>query len=110
MGQDEPSIIKLIEAVQADAIAQQQWMDIASAPRDGTPVLLVGQSKNALIPQVGFWQESTGSINGEYGQWHVDDGENCTVYLSEDIGDHPYTIYKPTHWMLLPSPPTHGDK
>lgn len=62
----------------------REWMDIETAPKDGTPVLL-GFSKNwhALV---GHW---------EWPLW----GE-----LNRDFGFDPFEM-QPTHWMPLPEPP-----
>lgn len=74
------------------------WQDIATAPRDGTWVLLAG-----------------GSIN--YG-WCRDDRppavtsqymDGCWQFAWYDSGY--YGEYEtPTHWMPLPSPPREGER
>lgn len=62
--------------------AMSEWRDIASAPKDGTAVLLL--SPKWRNPSVGWWLET-------FGGWHSFPGS--------------YGM-KPTHWMPLPLPPT----
>lgn len=78
------------------ADAMSKWQDIKTAPRDGTSILLVGQSENADIPQTGFWFNSAVG-----GWWALDDGENCFVYGPQG----PIKIYGPKKWQPLPEPP-----
>lgn len=69
------------------------WHPIATAPRDGTPVL--------------YWSATLGHIVGNHpdgcvaGGWVFRDGR---WYGSEDAG-----AQAATHWMPLPAPPHGGD-
>ena len=74
-----------------------EWQKMEGAPKDGTPVLLLGSYENNPVPQVGFWYEL------EKG-WCLDDGENCTIRLNPTGAA--WKVYEPTHWMPLPTPPS----
>jgi hypothetical protein len=69
-----PSLVALAE--------REAWQDIASAPRDGTLILLHGHDQ--INP--GYY-DATPRIGG-YGPWHWG------------------ITFQPTHWMRLPEPPT----
>ena len=58
-----------------------KWQPIATAPKDGSYVLVYD-------PDVGFPYTCT----WEYGEWTEASGEQ-------------YMTFKPTHWMPLPEPP-----
>jgi hypothetical protein len=65
------------------ALAEREaWQPIASAPRDGTLILLHGHDQ--INP--GYY-DATPRIGG-YGPWHWG------------------ITFQPTHWMRLPEPPT----
>lgn len=69
-----------------------EWRDIATAPKDGTWVL-VSSTEGRSVPacwcfsEVGFW--ATG-IGGN---------------LSDPSGPHKYLLHSATHWLPLPSAP-----
>jgi hypothetical protein len=69
-----PSLVALAE--------REAWQPIASAPRDGTLILLHGHDQ--INP--GYY-DATPRIGG-YGPWHWG------------------ITFQPTHWMRLPEPPT----
>jgi hypothetical protein len=57
------------------------WRDIATAPKDGTPVL-------------GYW-------------WHSDGGSfGVVVWDGDDWRENSDIVGAPTHWMPLPPAPT----
>lgn len=64
-----------------------EWRDIASAPKDGTPILMwvSGERRRVVF---GWW---SGRHDPEY-PWHT-------------YGEA-YRVDIPTHWMPLPTPPS----
>ncbi len=79
-----------------------EWRPIATAPKDGTFVLLFVAGREAWCPTVGRWND---------GQTYNSFGE----ILSEGWGDEITTFHvpglnMPTHWMPLPAPPSTDDK
>jgi hypothetical protein len=66
-----------------------EWMDIETAPRDGTAVLLFGCRQICVARYV----------EHDIEWWHVDDNK---------FGPWPLRGPAPTHWMPLPPPP--GDQ
>lgn len=68
------------------------WQPIATAPRDGTPVLAWEDG----VAYVTEWQES---FRDGFGDTH-------TGWVEPDVGElGPYPCH-PSHWMPLPDPPT----
>jgi hypothetical protein len=65
-----------------------RWQDIATAPKDGTDVLL-------------GWFELPGMKMRRVGFWH--DRENAWVDVHRVLHNHDSP---PTHWMPLPGPPS----
>lgn len=66
---------------------EQEWQPIATAPRDGTVIILAGKTRHAKYDHVdnGHWY----SVGGKW-VWH------------HYLGDEPL---QPTHWMPLPNSP-----
>lgn len=64
------------------------WQSMATAPKDGTSVLL--------------WCTDVDGRNGRvsFGTWHDFFGGTWWDWSME------YTLSHPTHWMPLPDPPT----
>lgn len=96
-----------------------EWRDIATAPKDETPVLLwlaepisrrgVGWKKQAPCPQItiGLWG-STDPDYGRHDQWVPIETEDCGSMGGEMTGwmAHDERIpVEPTHWMPLPPAP-----
>jgi hypothetical protein len=86
-------------AYQALASLPEGWRDIASAPRDGSPILVYREGSIYVAKWLTFWRT-----------WGV-----CAERIPgdpdpyTDIGDigfegH-YVARGPTHWMPLPAPP-----
>lgn len=75
---------------QADA-----WMPIESAPKDGTPVLLISSGSN---PHIARWSEDCEHGNGEPSSpgWQIHECDDAWYSVSFD---------DPTHWMPLPAGP-----
>lgn len=72
------------------------WLPIATAPKDGTCVLLRSKSGYVNRPyrcHVGRW--ATSSYPSPRGWWEQGEG----FHLDGD---------EPTHWMALPAPPAEG--
>jgi hypothetical protein len=84
-----------------DALTAQGWQPIATAPKDGTWILLAGgmcddESDNQERIASGQWTNYRNNATDEkYGRWQFswNDG-GCA-------GEYEY----PTHWMPLPTAP-----
>ena len=75
-------------------VLSSEWQPIETAPKDGTLLLLI---MVGFEPAVGAyyshgWDYQTEDCFAEYDHW--------LAYL-ENRG-----VWKPTHWMPLPTPPT----
>jgi hypothetical protein len=70
-----------------------EWQDIASAPKDGAPILAAGEVRD------GSWVQTTvrWENDGE-GYWNL-----IVVGAYAEDGE-----WWPTHWMPLPEPPSNG--
>lgn len=66
--------------------AQPEWMDISTAPRDGTDII-------AYMPQV---ESECTFVFWKNGFWHL-------TYDGKRLAPH---VKELTHWMPLPAPPT----
>jgi Protein of unknown function (DUF551). len=76
--------------------SDNQWRPIATAPRDGTRVLVYFKGKG--VREV-HWTSRWSDNPVEDGLWHVDDDKH---------GPYPLRGYcdgDDTHWMPLPAPP-----
>ena len=71
------------QAAGADPVPVCQWREIATAPKDGTRVLVMWE----------YWSADPFVAYFKHGRW------NGEVALSECSDDGP------THWMPLPAPP-----
>ena len=81
-----------LEAAIAATPPASPWRDMATAPRDGTPIVLQGDDLRVEGKTVvAHW----GTYVIEY--WHVEDGK---------FEPRPLRGPEPTRWMPLPSPPT----
>ena len=76
-----------------------EWQPIASAPKDGTNVLLYIPNYGSHI-HIGFFTDmvmiSHGKVKSDNKHWTAMDG------LFSHMRNHP----EPSHWMPLPTPPT----
>ena len=77
-----------------------EWQDIATAPKDGTFVLLhVPNGLESGAVTVGaYWKETDREKNGRFMVGHWDGW----LGMDADIGS---SWCEPTHWMPLPEPP-----
>jgi len=85
--------VKHLETIRA-ALAEPEWRDISTAPKDGTTVLLFS-NKNGLgwnITGYGRWEGGDDIVSGWVSFGMIEPGGN--------LG-----LASPTHWMPLPSPP-----
>lgn len=64
------------------------WQDIATSPRDGTPVL-VAIAGEVFYPCSAWWDRADG-------RWAIAQTARGVIGLTE----------QPTHWQPLPEPPT----
>lgn len=72
--------------------SEGRWQPIETAPRDGTPVLLL-------------FDDGLMEVGRHYG--HEADHHNG--WWSNDGLDYDYGLDNPTHWMPLPEPPHAAD-
>lgn len=70
------------------ALRAQGWQPIAEAPKDGRDILIVNDGFGHPV-RVGFWDSARG------GKW--------SIWPGREEAD-------PTHWQLLPAPPTERAK
>lgn len=73
-----------------------EWQPIASAPRDGTVILLAKQRSIPTSWEVyaGFYDPNDGAFN-----WQFFDGQNELNGWRDD------ERWGPSHWTAMPSPP-----
>lgn len=82
-----------------------QWQPIATAPRDGTALLVMSdtwpgtKSGNA---------ESCCGHNTYVAEWWPAEGDGGAWVCYMDMIQDPVCPIEPTHWRYLPSPPTEG--
>lgn len=103
---------KAWDAARRERLARQvpEWMDIETAPKDGTSILLamLDDGAGAGIVAQGHWQKGWGDAPDEMG---CDDGFVDCVYQefspSRSFGAEEYRHagVQPTHWMPLPAAP-----
>lgn len=74
----------------------EQWLPIATAPKDGTVILLYRDMDPWDVRGYGHWEDCGGLICG----W-------VTVGFFDPPGN--LGLAAPTHWQPIPAPPTHSD-
>lgn len=75
-----------------------EWQPIATAPKDGTRILLYFPHNDVAIG--GCWMEVTdGDWESGYKKWHEWVVDNELFFMDDD----PAFCY-PTHWVPLPAP------
>lgn len=81
-----------------------EWMDIETAPKDGTPFLTFSQdaAEAGITGPSGFPGSPILVMS-----WKPSDGEPWPVDEHGDFWD--MHNYFPTHWMPLPAPPNPAD-
>lgn len=82
-----------------------EWQPISTAPKDGTEVIVIHHTDYGD----GIMPTTDGPFTASFvrGAWRSSwDNEEVVEYM--DWGGTDYkSIMAPTHWMPLPSPPTH---
>lgn len=81
------------------------WQDIATAPKDGTKVLI------AWLDDAGEWQQRSAWFEREFNIEDVTD-DDATIWRQawtdnrvQSFGNEEVCEYLPTHWQPLPAPP-----
>lgn len=84
----------------------ENWLPIATAPRDGTDVLLWAES----------WEHSWGIQKGNFysDEWHCEEGSvkdnepgfDPDAEVGDDYDPDQDTNYGPTHWLPIARPPS----
>lgn len=69
-----------------------EWQPIETAPRDGSPVLIIDATAKTPQAYFGHW----------HGEWRLGSVEN---WYDEDAGYCLGFLPGATHWMPLPEPP-----
>ncbi len=86
---------------------QSPWMDIETAPKDGTEILGLffhPRDEDSYPMLSGPWTTCF-----KDGKWRSSwDGEQVLEYMSDFGSEYKSLFYDPTHWMPLPAPPTHN--
>lgn len=81
-------------AAAIQALRGQAWRDIATAPKDGTTVLLYREVAPFTVVGYGRWEEAFG-ISGWISYGFHRGGDDAS-----NLG-----LASPTHWQPLPAPP-----
>jgi hypothetical protein len=84
----------MLSAALSSAPVSVGWQDIASAPKDGTAVLV--------------WSNGDPSIASFDGQWTALVDGIAVTETTPNTGLRWWTVY-PTHWTALPPPPANGE-
>lgn len=90
----------ILEKSEAGTLA---WLDISTAPKDGTEVLLARWQAGVWLVRNGFWDDGldlpthdVSAREGVIGWWHY---KNCCTQEKLD------GIFEPTHWCPMASKP-----
>jgi len=100
---DSDPVVQAFEAHrllgQRQGIEAKGWQDIATAPRDGEPVLLYKPDERMVGPYMlaGYWGEWPGQVD----TWIACNGTPMGYWSSVTESGQGY----PTHWMPLPAAP-----
>lgn len=77
-----------------------EWLDISSAPKDGTRILLyTSDVRFKTRPAIGFWGNGLWVAESHENEY-LTESENGTLRAFEDY--IPRTVWVPTHWMPIP--------
>lgn len=96
---DVRAALLAIQATEARMAAAVEWQDIATAPKDGTCVLLYKPDERMVgeYTLAGYWGEWPGYPEG----WIAADGKPQGYFSEAANAPQGY----PTHWLPLPAPP-----
>lgn len=97
---DKPELTKSdceIVVAAVDRVLKSEWLEIESAPRDGTKILLCRSSDADGEPITG---NDFGLFVQRAAWW---DSEGWVVYCS--LPCEPQLFFEPTHWKPIPDPP-----
>jgi hypothetical protein len=89
--------VRLIAGEAARVIREREWRDIASAPKDGTEILVTGGTFTTTDGENPDWPLNfitKTHWHRTYGRW--DGGMTSDGYTE--------FVYSPTHWQPLPAP------
>ena len=93
-------------AVLAMRAYQMEWQPIETAPRDGTPVLVVG---GKLFYYLGDWPNKGEPLSGPaIAQWGCERWRRHAEWLAGHNEDGDAITVEPTHWLpasVQPEPP-----
>jgi hypothetical protein len=78
------------------------WQPIATAPKDGTVVLVGVDIATQWIVRNAFWREV--DVNLKDMGWEEDD-TGWWAYRTSMTQERLDGIYEPTHWLPMPEPP-----
>lgn len=81
-----------------DEAESGDWQPIATAPKDGTPILIYASGE----VHAGYWAGDGGGAKVDV----ADDTYPWLVFYKGTGGLNAYMTDKPTHWMPLPTAPT----
>lgn len=100
------SLVRKADAdlVTCTPLESRGWRDIASAPKDGTRVLIV---ENGEV-YAAWWHAEFELVRNE----ETDEGEYVGAWTDNAVKSFGYEevqSYDPTHWMPLPAPPAERD-
>lgn len=70
---------------------EEGWLDISTAPKDGTRILLARCGLNEAGEDFGIWWACAGSWSARWKNWND--------------GIEPCGLADPNYWMPLPAPP-----
>ncbi len=94
--QDLSSLDVAALMIEADSLLNQQWLPIAEAPKDGTPVLVANKERGG--PWVAHFEPVYTSGYRPENPW-------SSLMLNMRWHNTPYASSVPTHFMPLPGAP-----
>lgn len=92
-----------------DQLAEREWRDISSAPKDGTRILVHLDGKTAL----GYWHDDLKEFPDRHEDADECEREHCGRSHEKRLlmwAMDGCTSWPPTHWMPLPPAPVKGSE